>query len=262
LTCLWPTDKHLADTFTERTRIVKRPPKPTTPEERLIVALDVSTFDEARALIEDLDGLVSFFKVGMELAFTSGLENVLGLLEGKRVFADLKVPDDIGETIRRTVRFTATRGVRFLTLSHSVGQATVRAAVEGRAPNGELPELLFVPFLSSQDRGDYAAISGSHPEDFRSSLVQKVRAAKGSGVDGFIVSGEEIALLRSEFPDVTLVSPGIRPEWATADDHKRSCTPAKAIELGADYIVVGRPIRNAGDRAARRDAAKRILEEL
>jgi orotidine-5'-phosphate decarboxylase len=235
---------------------------PATPAERIIVALDVPTQGEARQLVDDLDGLVTFFKVGLELFMGGGVESLLrDLAASHRLFADLKLPDDIPATVTSVVRVAATTGVHFLTLSHSAGPDTIAAARRGRG-SARLPHLLFVPFLSSQDEADFARRTGRPASEFQSDLVARATEAKVAGADGFIVSGLEIALLRKHFPDAVLVSPGIRPDWAPADDHKRSSTPAEAIRLGADYIVVGRPIRRAGDRDARRDAAKRVIEEV
>ncbi len=231
------------------------------PQDRIIVALDVPTRAEAFHFIDDLEGLVSFYKVGLELLLGGGLQDLSGHLAGKQVFVDLKLPDDIPATVGNVVRVAAEAGAKFLTLSHSVGPATLRAAVRGRGAH-RLPELLWVPVLSSMDSSDFAAQTGGKPEDFHADVVRRAKSVAAAGADGFIVSGQEIAVLRAEFPNVPLVSPGIRPAWAPADDHKRACTPAEAIRLGADYIVVGRPIRNAGNRDARRAAAQRIIDEI
>ncbi|MGA7120984.1 MAG: orotidine-5'-phosphate decarboxylase [Polyangiaceae bacterium] len=231
------------------------------PEDRIIVALDVPTRAEAFRFIDDLEGLISFYKVGLELLLGGGLQDLSGHLAGKQVFVDLKLPDDIPATVGNVVRVAAEAGAKFLTLSHSVGPATLRAAINGRGER-RLPELLWVPVLSSMDAWDFAARTSGKPEDFHTDLVRRAKSAAAAGADGFIVSGQEIAVLRAEFPNAPLVSPGIRPAWAASDDHKRVCTPAEAIRLGADYIVVGRPIRNAGNRDARRAAAQRIIDEL
>jgi orotidine-5'-phosphate decarboxylase len=229
------------------------------PEERIIVALDVPTADEALSLVDELEGLVSFYKVGLELLLAGGLENLLvRLARQSKVFVDLKLPNDIPETVRRAVAVATRTGVKFLTLSHSATGETIRAAVAGRASQSD-PHLLFVPVLSSLDSSDFAAASRQASSEFGADLVRRAGSAAGDGVDGFIISGQEIALLRQAFPHATLVSPGIRPAGAAKDDHKRSCTPGEAIRLGADYIVVGRPIRDAPHR---RDAAKRIIEEI
>jgi orotidine-5'-phosphate decarboxylase len=229
------------------------------PQERIIVALDVPTADEALSLVKELAGVVSFYKVGLELLMAGGLGDLLvRLVQESRVFVDLKLPSDIPETVRRVVGLATEIGVSFLTLSHSASRETIQAAMAGRGVSAN-PKLLFVPALSSQDSSDVADTVGNSASEFGADLVRRATSAKAHGADGFIVSGQEIGLLRKTFPDVTLVSPGIRPAGAPKDDHKRSCTPAEAIRLGADYIVVGRPIRNAPNR---RGAAKRIIDEI
>ncbi len=232
------------------------------PQDRIIVALDVPTHADARKLVDDLDGLVSFYKVGLELLMAGGLSDLLRtLVKENQVFVDLKLPDDISATVKSVVRLASEMGVRFLTLSQTVGPATIRAAAEGRGDRTS-PELLWVPWISSLDQADFAEQTGRNPSEFRKDVVRRAKAAKSGGIDGFIVSGQEIALLRKEFPEATLVSPGIRPAWASKDDHKRTCTPAQAFQLGANYIVVGRPIRDAGGREGRRAAAQRIIDEV
>lgn len=240
--------------------------KSLRPEERLIVALDVPTSQEAVELVNELEGIVSFFKVGLELLMAGGLEDLLRrLVKEKQVFVDLKLPDDIPATAMSVVRSASRIGVRFLTLSHSAGPATIDAAVRGRLEGGGRPgktDLLFVPALSSLDQSDFASMTGRPASEFQSDLVDRARRAQGLGADGFIISGQEIAILHEAFPTAILVSPGIRPSWAPQDDHKRACTPSQAVALGADYIVVGRPIRNAAGKDARRDAAKRIIDDI
>ena len=229
------------------------------PKERLIVALDVPTVGEALALVGELDGLVSFFKVGTELLLTGEAGNLLAhLAKDKKVFVDLKMQGDIPETVRRTVDVAAKRGVTFLTLSYLASRGTIQTAVAARGPH-HVPEILCVSFLSSLDRSDFTEQTGRDASEFEAYLEERTSIAMASGADGFIVSGQEISLLRQRYPLATLVSPGIRPSGTPTDDHKRSCTPAEAIALGADYIVVGRPIRNAPDR---REAAERIIGEI
>jgi orotidine-5'-phosphate decarboxylase len=230
-----------------------------SPRERLIVALDVPTADEALALVRELNGLVSFFKVGTELLMSGEMGNLLvHLTKDKKVFVDLKMQGDIPETVRRTVDVAAKMGVTFLTLSYLATRGTIQTAVAARGGRG-VPQILSVSFLSSLDRSDFTEQTGRDASEFEAYLEQRTSIAIGSGADGFIVSGPEIGLLRGRYPEAILVSPGIRPSGTSTDDHKRSCTPAEAIRLGADYIVVGRPIRNAPDR---RDAAERIVGEI
>jgi orotidine-5'-phosphate decarboxylase len=148
--------------------------------------------------------------------------------------------------------------VKFLTLSNSVSRDTIQAALAGRGGRKN-PQLLFVSYLSSLDRADFVEQTGRDPSEFERHIEERTASARRAGVDGFIVSGQEIKLLRAKYPEAVLVSPGIRPAGSSLDDHKRSCTPAEAIRLGADYIVVGRPIRNAPNRRA---AAQKIIDEI
>lgn len=225
----------------------------TDARDKVIMALDVPSPAQALALVRDLEGVITFYKLGLELLMAGGLEGLLRELSGKhRLFVDLKLPPDIPTTVQRTVSLAADLGVELFTLSGSANAETIRAAVAGRGSRTN-PKLLFVPFLSSQG---YDAAEG---ERFEDAILRKAHFASDCGVDGFIVSGQEIGLLRREFPDRLLVSPGIRPSGSKTDDHQRSCTPAEAIALGANHLVVGRPIRDAADRRA---AAEEIVAEV
>lgn len=228
-------------------------------KDRLIFALDVPDKDEARRLVKELDGVVSFHKIGLELLMSGGFDELLRdlVLRGK-VFVDLKLPGDIPETVRRAVRQCATRGVTFLTLSSSADERTIRDAVAGRGGASD-PRLLFVTYLSSRDATDHAAIEGGPEGGFDDFVAARASRALHAGCDGLIASGASIGRLRKLHPGTIIVSPGIRPSGASSDDHKRLATPAEAIRMGADYLVVGRPIRDASDR---RGAAKKIIEEI
>ena len=227
-----------------------------TGRDRLIVALDVPSVDEALRVVERLDN-VSFFKVGLQLFMTGGLLDLLRALRHKQVFVDLKVPGDIANTIAAVVDACVSMNVRFLTLSESMPRPSIAAAAAARAAKGSTnPQFLTVPYLSSLDAGDLSAEAGS---DLDAYIVGRARAALLAGCDGVIASGSAIQACRRAFPDAILVSPGIRPAGATADDHKRSTTPAEAIALGADYLVVGRPILK---HLAPRDEAERMIGEI
>jgi len=228
--------------------------------DRLIVPLDVPTRDAALALVEALDGVTDFFKIGWELFVAGEWRPLLEDLRGKQVFLDLKVPADIGNTIARVVQLCAGLGVRFLTLSDSRNlRATVRAAREARS-RAEHPRLLAVPYLSSLDQSDLDEVAGKPGARLSDYVLERSRDALDAGCDGLIASGQEIRLLRDRFGERTIiVSPGIRPAGSPAQDHKRVATPAEAIELGADYLVVGRPIREAPDPRA---AAQQIVAEI
>ncbi len=216
---------------------------PTSLEERLIVALDFDTLEEALGLVERLGEAVVWYKVGLRLFVPEGIAAVEALRKrGKRVFLDLKM-HDIPETIRTAARNIARAGAEMLTVQ---GDAeTARAAAEGVE---ERTAVLFVPMLSSQ--------AG---EDAEQVILSRGAAALDAGAHGLIVSGGEIAAARRAFQDALLVSPGIRPAEASVDDHKRAMTPSRALQMGADYLVVGRPIRSAPDP---RSAAEAILNEM
>jgi orotidine-5'-phosphate decarboxylase len=226
--------------------------------DRLIVALDVPTVDEALGAVARLSN-VTFFKIGLQLFMTGGLPTLLEALREKQVFVDLKLPGDISNTIAAVVDACVARHVAFLTLSGSMPAAGIRAAKAARdAKQRRNPKLLTVPFVSSLDAGDLAETAGGHP-DLETYVLRAARLALEAGCDGIIASGDAIRWCRTAFPSTIIVSPGIRPAGAGADDHKRSTTPADAIRLGADYLVVGRPILKSPDP---RDAADRIVREI
>jgi orotidine-5'-phosphate decarboxylase len=220
----------------------------------LIVALDVESAEEARRLVRALDGAADFFKVGMELYASAGMEFVRELTgAGKRVFLDMKFYD-IGETVKRAVTQVARSGVHFLTV-HGSG-TVMRAAVEGRG--GSPLRLLAVTVLTSFDREDLTDLG--YPCDVPTLVDLRVRKAVESGVDGIVCSPLEAARVRSAAgPGAILVTPGVRSPGASKGDQKRVASPAEAIRAGADYLVVGRQVTRAADPAAE---ARRILEEI
>lgn len=234
---------------------------PQASGDRLIVALDVATRSEALGIVDRLDGLVTFYKVGYQLFVAEGMSFVRELLgRGLRVFLDLKM-DDVDETIASAVREVARNSVHLLTL-HG-GAATVRAAVAGRG-SAPLPQLLSVTLLSSlgeQDLIDFQVVGPT--ARFRNLLeyvLWRAETAVAAGCDGLIASGETIGAVRERVgPGPLIVSPGIRPSGIAANEHKRSTTPSAAISSGADYLVVGRPVRTATDPRATVSA---IIEEI
>jgi len=229
-----------------------------TGQDRLIVALDVPTVDEALTIVEQLDN-VSFFKVGLQLFLTGGLPTLLQSLQQKKVFVDLKVPGDIANTITAVVDLCVSMNVTFLTLSESMPLPAIRTARAARdVRQSQNPKLLTVPFLSSLDASDLSGVAAEE-KDLETFILKRAHAAVDAGVDGMIASGQAIQVCRQAFPTSIIVSPGIRPAGASTDDHKRHTTPSEAIRLGADYLVVGRPILKAPDP---RGAAGRIIDEI
>ena len=220
----------------------------------IIVALDVETADEARALVRRLDGRVSFYKVGMELYAAAGMSIVRELIDqGNDVFLDLKLYD-IPETVKRAVAQVAKLPVRFLTV-HAV-RSVMCAAKEGRGDSGL--KLLGVTVLTSFGPDDLADLGYSCgvPE----LVAERTRQAMAAGVDGVVSSPLEVAAVRRiAGPDAILVTPGVRSTGSAKGDQKRVATPAEAIRNGADYLVIGRQITRAHDPAAE---AERVLEEV
>jgi orotidine-5'-phosphate decarboxylase len=222
--------------------------------ERLIVALDMPDVAQAERLIAEIGDGVSFYKVGMELAYGGGLGLVARLAaSGKQVFVDLKL-HDIPNTVERAVAQIARLGATFLTI-HAYPQ-TMRAAAAGR--EGSNLKLLGVSVLTSCDDADLKEAGYAYGV---SALVAKRGAqARSAGVDGLIASAVETAMLRARLEDdFLLVIPGIRPAGADVGDQKRVATPAHAIRDGADYLVVGRPVTQAPDPRA---AAEAIVAEI
>jgi orotidine-5'-phosphate decarboxylase len=226
-------------------------------KDRLIVALDVPTVEEALKTVHELPN-VSFFKVGYQLFMTGGLPELLEKLQGKHVFVDVKVPGDIANTIAAVVDVCVDAGVAFLTLSESMPVPAIRVARAARdARKSGIPKLLTVPFLSSLDAGDLQEVAGE--EDLETYILRRAHQAIANGCDGTIASGEAIRFCRAAFPDAIIVSPGIRPAGTSTNDHKRHTTPGDAIRLGADYLVVGRPILKSSHP---KETAQEIIDEI
>jgi orotidine-5'-phosphate decarboxylase len=226
-------------------------------EDRLIVALDVPSIKEARVLVDKLDGVISFFKIGLWLEFAAGFDALIEdlLNHNKKIFLDTKM-FDIGETVKQGVRRAAERGVSFVTV-HGDG-AIVRAAAEGK--NGSSLKILVVPVLTSLDA------NGLRELGYRGSvaelIAERARTTLAWGCDGIIAAPQDNPneIRRSTGSESLLVvTPGVRLPGASLDDHKRAGTPAEAIAAGADYLVVGRPIIRSDDPAA---AAARIIENM
>jgi len=220
----------------------------------IIVALDVESAEEARALVRTLSPQVHFYKVGMELYAAAGIDLVRELLDGgHEVFLDLKFYD-IPETVRRAVAQVARMGVRFLTI-HAV-PSVMRAAVEGKGDSRL--QLLAVTVLTSFGPADLADMG--YTCSASELVATRARQAAESRVDGLVCSPLEVAMVRGiTGPDAVLVTPGVRSAGAAVGDQKRVATPAEAIRSGANYLVMGRQITRAPDPAAE---AARVLEEI
>ncbi len=226
------------------------------PQDRLIVALDVDEGDVALKYVDTLLPEVQQFKVGLELFCAEGaslLDEIRA--RGGRVFLDLKL-HDIPNTVASAARVLRRSGVWMTNVHASGGTEMMRAAREA------LPEahLVAVTVLTSLDRKTAQSLWGTG-DDIEEIVQRWAAAARDENLDGVVCSPREIAAVRRVTPaDFSMVTPGIRPRWAAgADDQKRVTTPAEAVEMGADYLVIGRPITAADDP---REAVQRIMQEI
>lgn len=229
---------------------------------RVIIALDVKDKEEALTLVSRLRE-ASIFKVGLELFTAEGpaLFKKLKVLR-KSVFLDLKL-HDIPNTVAGAVRSAVRLGVEMMTIHASGGRDMMAKAAEAASGEAERlktprPILLGVTVLTSLKNGDLREIG--FPPDAAGQVLRLAGLARAAGLDGVVCSPREIELVKREFGrDFLVVTPGIRPLWAAAQDQKRIMTPGEAVERGADYLVVGRPV--TGDPSPA-DAFAKIVEEL
>ena len=230
---------------------------------RLIVALDVPDHDQAITLVQELDN-VFFFKIGLELILGGNILKLIEELQKKRegqggIFIDLKVSWDIGNTITNFVKVCANHKIKFITLGGpaelTVNSGVIRTAVEARGGT-DCPQILGVPLLSSLSIDETTLSGASNDTEY---ILERGGDLITAGCDGLIVSGEPIQACKERFLGKVMVSPGIRPSGTSTDDHERFTTPAQAIALGSDFLVVGRPILKAPNR---KEAAQKIIDEI
>ncbi|MGI9450238.1 MAG: orotidine-5'-phosphate decarboxylase [Geminicoccaceae bacterium] len=222
-------------------------------------AIDRPDLNGALALGESLVGAVGGLKVGLEFITANGPAGIRGIVDlGLPVFLDVKF-HDIPNTVHGAIRAAGDLGVAMLTLHLSGGSAMLRAAVDAvKRIEGRRPWLLGVSVLTSMDDDDLEAVGVR--DKAGEQVLRLAGLAKASGLDGMICSPKEISSLKERFGDsLKLVVPGIRPKGVAAGDQKRTLTPADAIEAGADFLVIGRPITEAPDPKA---AALTIQAEI
>ena len=231
------------------------------PKSRLIFALDVPSLDEAVSFVQQLDGSVGLFKVGLELFIKEGPAVLTAIRDHSdaEIFLDLKL-HDIPATVERAVQSAAAHNVRFLTVHCAGGEAMLKAAVNGAGDSGL--QILGVTVLTSLGPDDHREELGYRKDlTLKDLVVTRAGMAEKAGCAGVVCSGEELTRIHDHLANVMTVVPGIRPANNTVrnDDQKRAMTPKQAIQSGADYLVVGRPIRDASDPKA---AAQRIVQEI
>jgi len=231
-------------------------------KDRIIFPLDVPSLEEAAPLVEKLAGHVGMFKIGLELFIRTGPE-IIKLIQAQkaaRIFLDLKL-HDIPVTVKRAMASISRLGVTFATVHCGESAKMLEAAVQGS--DGKVG-VLGVTVLTSVGADDLmeTGFKKEYTSDLSRLVLHRAAMARAAGCTGIVCSGWEAAQIKGKFgPDFIAVTPGIRPAWEGmgADDQRRVMTPERAIQNGADYLVIGRPIRDAGDPAA---AADRIAQEI
>jgi orotidine-5'-phosphate decarboxylase len=233
-------------------------------KERLILAVDTSNIEEARRLVDELSEYVGVFKVGLELFMNFG-PDILKLFHerGLKLFFDGKFLD-IPNTVAKASQAVGRQGVQMFTVHASGGSKMLSACAQGAAKGAaeagvEAPLALGVTVLTSLSQealNSELGVAGTVPDQ----VVRLAKLCSANGVKGIVASAEEVAGLRVALGDsIVIITPGVRPTWADANDQSRIVTPAQALRNGSDYLVIGRPITGAADRA---QAAKRIINEM
>lgn len=231
--------------------------------DRLITALDLPTFDRAKALVEELGDAVTFYKVGMELFYGAGPDIIRYLKDkDKKVFLDLKL-QDIPNTVAHSLAVLTRLGADIMNV-HAVGGPKMmaegmKAVQEAAAEMGRpAPKLIAVTVLTSMDEAQWKPLNYAKP--IGEEVLDLAALTKESGLDGVVASPREAAGIRERCgKDFLIVTPGVRPAWAAANDQSRIATPAAAIGNGSTHLVVGRPITQAKDK---QEAVRKILEEM
>ena len=234
-------------------------------DDRLIVALDFHTMEEARALVEKLGDSVSAYKVGMELYYSVGREAVIWLKsQGKKVFLDLKL-HDIPNTVASGLCSLLDLGVDMLNVHAEGGYTMMKTAAdrlhaEAEARNIPCPKLIAVTVLTSISQAEWDDLGFAQNVQIKSVAVRLAKLAQKAGLDGVVASPHETELIHEACgQDFLVVTPGVRPEGSSVGDQSRIATPAAALQAGSTHLVVGRPIRSAEDPV---QAAQDIIKEM
>ena len=231
-------------------------PAPTiSTRDRVIVALDFPDQSQALALVSSLSGVASIYKIGLQLYTAAGPGIVHAVAKtGAGIFLDLKL-HDIPNTVGKAVAAAGELGVQMLTVHLSGGRAMLEAAVAAKPRNLLLLGVTVLTSSTAETLHETGVDSGVDEQ-----VMRLGELGKNSKIDGLITSPREVAKLRQKLgDDITLVTPGVRPAWAEANDQKRFTTPKEALKNGADYLVVGRPITAAKNP---REAMDRLLNEI
>ncbi len=231
--------------------------------EKIIVALDVNSIEDLERLVDQLRPVVKIFKIGSELFTSCGVEAVdVVRRKGCKVFLDLKF-HDIPNTIMKTARAATKQNIYMFTIHTMGGLTMMKKAVEAAKEEAarlktQPPLILGVTILTSFDKGDMQSVGINRP--VTEEVSRLVKLSEKAGLDGVVASAKEASKIRKIVKeDFLIVTPGIRPSWSQKLDQKRVATPKEAIDMGADYLVIGRPITAQDDPQA---AAERIIKEM
>ena len=232
------------------------------PKDYIIFPLDLPTYDQAMSYVEKLKDHVGLFKVGLELFISQGpdiLKSIRGAGDAG-IFLDLKL-HDIPATVQRAFVAASVHGPEFVTVHCDEGEEILKTVAENNPGN---TKILAVTVLTSLNQAKLRALgyADKYTKDLSALVLLKARMAKAAGCHGVVCSGLEVAMIKGELgSELIAITPGIRPAWSVVDqdDQKRIVTPADAIRNGSDYVVIGRPIRDAKNPA---EAAIRIAEEI
>lgn len=242
------------------------------PKDRIIVALDVDNLELAKALVAELAPHVGAFKVGLELLTAAGAPQVVAELQtaGTKIFFDGKF-NDIPNTVAGAIRAAVRLGVWMVDVHTTGGLEMMSAARESaesaaKSLGRERPLIIGVTVLTSLDakRLSEVGFDVDNDDDLKKEVKNLALLAKSAGLDGVVASPQEIPIIRETCgPDFKIVTPGVRPCWAARGDQKRAAAPKEAVVMGADYLVIGRPItRPPGQIGSPADAAKMIAKEI
>jgi len=232
------------------------------PKNYIIFPLDLPTYDQAISYVEILDGHVGLFKVGLELFIAQGPEILKAIRNttDAGIFLDLKL-HDIPTTVQRAFMAASLYRPEFVTVHCDEGDEILRNVAEENPGNTKILAITVLTSLN-QEKLKNLGYAQEYVDDVSALVLLKARLAKAAGCQGVVCSGLEVAAVKREIgTDMVAVTPGIRPSWTVVDkdDQKRIVTPADAVRSGSDYVVIGRPIRDAKDP---QDAAKRVAEEI
>lgn len=227
---------------------------------KLCLALDVDSFDEAKIIIDELHDCVGVFKIGKQL-FTKVGPKIVDYVQNKksRVFLDLKF-HDIPNTVSKASEAAARMGVCMFNVHATGGSEMMRAALEGIRNSGNLKTIVLGVTVLTSISENILKNEMHVTENLEDHVTHLAKLAKKSGLSGVVASPQEIRIIRQTCGEnFIILTPGVRPDWAGQDDQKRVMTPREAIQAGADFIVIGRPILKATDR---REAAEKIIKEI